>query len=455
MSQIQQTDHQDRQITRALADHAMAVTFDTLPDDVVEVAKHCMLDWIGVTLAGVKEPLTQILIEQIEADGGTAQATLIGDGRKVNVTQAALVNGSASHALDFDDVQERFHGHPTAPVAPAVLALAEMNGATGADILTALVAGIEVECRVNLFMGGSHYERGWHSTATNGAFGAAVGASRMRGFDSDKCALAMGVAGTQAAGLRAMFGTMCKPLHAGKAAQNGLFAAQLVERGFTSRPDVLERPLGYGATQSEGTDIPSGLAGLGEGFEVRDVLFKYHAACHGVHATIEALRAVQAKARLDPADIERVEVFVQSGYMNICGIETPATGLEGKFSLRFCAALALAGEDTARTETYSDENVRTPALVALMDRITVTPRPAMKMKTAEVAVHTKDGVVHREVYDAGIPDRDLPRQWDKLVSKFRSCAEPTLGEAKAGKVIEAVRTLEMAQDVSALVKAWA
>jgi len=455
MSQIQQTDHQDRQITSTLAEHAMALTFLMLPDDVVEVAQHCLLDWIGVTLAGVKEPLTQLLIEQIEADGGTAQATLIGNGRKVNVTQAALINGSASHALDFDDVQERFHGHPTAPVAPAVLALAEMNGATGAEILTALVAGIEVECRVNLFMGDGHYERGWHSTATNGAFGAAVGASRMRGFDSDKCALAMGVAGTQAAGLRAMFGTMCKPLHAGKAAQNGLFAAQLVERGFTSRPDVLERPLGYGATQSEGTDIAAGLAGLGEGFEVRDVLFKFHAACHGVHATIEALRAVQAKARLDPADIERVEVFVQSEYMNICGIETPATGLEGKFSLRFCAALALAGEDTACTETYSDENVKAPALVAVMDRITVTPRPAMKMKTAEVAVHTEDGVVHREVYDAGIPDRDLPRQWDRLVSKFRSCAEPTIGKEKAGKVIEAVRTLEMAQDVSALVKAWA
>jgi 2-methylcitrate dehydratase PrpD len=455
MSQVQQTQEQDRQITRTLADHAMGLTFDALPEDVVEVAKHCMLDWIGVTLAGVKEPLTQILIEQVAADGGAAQASVIGDGRKANMAQAALVNGSASHALDFDDVQERFHGHPTAPVAPVALALAESGGACGADVLTALVAGIEVECRVNVFMGDSHYERGWHSTATNGAFGAAVGASRMRGFDGGQCALAMGIAGTQAAGLRSMFGTMCKPLHAGKAAQNGLFAAQLVERGFTSRPDVLERPLGFGATQSEGTDIAAALAGLGDGFEVRQVLFKYHAACHGVHATIEALRAVQAKAHFDPAEIERVEVFVQSEYLNICGIETPATGLEGKFSLRFCAALALAGEDTARTETYSDANVTTPALVALMDKVTVTARPSMKMKTAEVAVHAKDGVVHRETYDAGIPDRDLPRQWDKLAAKFRSCAEPVLGAAKTGELIEAVLTLDTAKDLSTLVKAWA
>jgi len=231
--------------------------------------------------------------------------------------------------------------------------------------------------------------------------------------------------------------------------------AQLVERGFTSRPDVLERPLGYGATQSEGTDSAAALAGLGKGFEIRDVLFKYHAACHGVHATIEALRAVQSKTRLAPADIERVEVFVQSEYLNICGIETPVTGLEGKFSLRFCAALALAGADTARTETYSDASVTDPVLVALMDKVTVTARPAMKMKTAEVAVHIKGGVVHRETYDAGIPDRNLPRQWDKLVAKFRSGAEPVIGAAKAGQVIEAVRTLDAAKNISALVRAWA
>jgi len=455
MSQTQQTQPQDRRITRALADHAMALTFDALPEDVVEVAKHCLLDWIGVTLAGLKEPLTRILIDQVAADGGAAQASLVGDGRKVNMTQAALVNGSGSHALDFDDVQERLHGHPSAPVAPVVLALAEMNGSSGRDVLAAFVAGVEVECRINPFMGDSHYERGWHSTATIGTFGAAVGAAHMRGFDGGKCALAMGVAGTQAAGLRSMFGTMCKPLHAGKAAQNGLFAAQLVERGFTSRPDVLERPLGFAATQSDGADFGAGLAGLGEGFEVRDVLFKYHAACHGVHATIEALRAVRAKAGFDPDAVDRVEVFVQDEYMNICGIETPETGLEGKFSLRYCAALALAGADTALVETYSDANVKDPALVALMAKVSVTARPEMEMKTAEVVVHMKDGVVHREAYDAGIPDRDLPRQWDKLSVKFRSCAEPVIGKEKTDAVIEAVRVLDKAKDIAALTAAWA
>jgi 2-methylcitrate dehydratase PrpD len=452
MSEAYQTKDRDNQITRPLADYAMALRFEDLSPRTVEIAKHCLLDWIGVTIAGRPEPLTEILIEQAMSDGGAQQATLIGDGRKVSVSQAALINGSASHALDFDDVQQRFHGHPTAPVAPVILALAEHTGQSGREIITALVAGIEVECRINAFMGNSHYERGWHSTATNGTFGAAVGASHMHGFDGGQCAMAMGIAGTQAAGLRSMFGTMCKPLHAGKAAQNGLFAAQLVARGFTSRPDVLERPLGFGDTQSAGTDISAALDDLGERFEIDSVLFKYHAACHGVHATIDALQSIAAKTGFSPDEVERVDVSVQSEYMNICGIDRPETGLEGKFSLRFCAALALAGEDTAKTETFSDDKVKAPPLVALAEKTQITPRPEMPTKVADVAVHMRDGVVHRQSSNVGIPADDLDRQWEKLTAKFRSCAAPVIGFDEADHLAEAVRTVDEAEKVRALIK---
>ena len=219
----------------------------------VEASKHCLLDWIGVTIAGLEEPLTQMLIEQAEADGGEKQASIIGDGRRFSTSQAALINGSASHALDYDDVQTRLQGHPTVPVALVVLALGEKDGASGKDVITAFAAGVDAECRIGAYIGMTHYLKGWHSTATIGTFGAAVGASRMLCLDSEKCALAMGIAGTQAAGLKSMFGTMCKPLHAGKAAQNGLFAANMAARGFTSRPDVLERHQGFAHTQTEAT----------------------------------------------------------------------------------------------------------------------------------------------------------------------------------------------------------
>ena len=450
MSQAPQSHDKDPRITETLASFTMGLKYEDLSAEAVEASKHCLLDWIGVTVAGLEEPLTQILIEQAAADGGAQQATIIGDGRKVSTSQAALINGSASHALDYDDVQQRLHGHPTVPVAPVVLALAEQKRASGKDVITAFAAGVDAECRIGVFMGDSHYDRGWHATATIGTFGAAVGAARMLGLDGEKCALAMGIAGTQAAGLKSMFGTMCKPLHAGKAAQNGLFAAQLAARGFTSRPDVLERHQGFGFTQTDATNVPAALDKLGERFEVRDVLFKYHAACYGTHATIEACQAIQAKAHIDPANIAKVEVSVQSGFMNVCGIPTPSTGLEGKFSLRFCTALALAGEDTARIETYTDENVKKPALVDLFQKVTIVPKDDLKRMAAEVTVHTKDGIVHRGTYDAGIPAKDLSAQWQKLSAKFRGCVEPVLGTAKTEKIIEAVRTLETAKDVSVL-----
>ncbi len=450
----------DSAVTETLAAHAMALRYADLPADVVAVAKHCFLDWIGVTLAGRDEPLTRMLVDQATAEGGAAQATLVGDRRQVNAGQAALINGAASHALDFDDVQERLHGHPTAPVAPVLLALAERESKSGRDVIAAFVAGVEVECRINQFMGESHYERGWHATATAGTFGAAVAAAHLMGFDAQHCAVAMGIAGTQAAGLRAMFGTMCKPLHAGLAARNGLFAAEMAGRGLTSRADVLERPLGFGWTQSEATDAARALDGLGRDFEVRNVLFKYHAACHGVHATVEALQALRRDASVDPTEIEAVEVAVQSEYLNICGIDRPETGLEGKFSLRFCAALALEGADTAAPATYSDAKVHDAKIVDLAERVRVTARPEMEMKTADVAVHTKGGVVHRGSWDAGVPDRDLDRQWSKLSQKFHTCADPAIGAERADATIAAVADMDAADmdgaaGVARIVAAWA
>lgn len=450
MSQAPESHDHSPEITKTLAEYSMGLKFEDLSEEAVEASKHCLLDWIGVTIAGLEEPLTQMLIEQAAADGGAAQATVIGDGRKVSTSQAALINGSASHALDYDDVQTRLQGHPTVPVAPVVLALGEKMGASGRDVLTAFAAGVEAECRIGAYMGMTHYEKGWHSTATIGTFGAAVGAARMMGLDGEKCALAMGIAGTQAAGLKSMFGTMCKPLHAGKAAQNGLFAANMAARGFTSRPDVLERNQGFAHTQSEAPNIDAGLLGIGERFEVRDTLFKYHAACYGTHGTIEAIHAMQKKNKIDPANVERVELAVRTGFLDVCGIPTPATGLEGKFSLRFCAAVAIAGEDTARLETYSDEKVKEPALVELFQKVSVSEKNTVERMEAEVTIHMKDGVVHHEKYDAGIPAADLPAQWEKLVRKFRGCAEPVIGKEKTEQIIEKVRTLETLDNIAGL-----
>ena len=452
MSKAPQSDNYTPQITQRLAEFVTRLQFEDLSNAAIEVSKHCLLDWIGVTIAGVDEEVTKLLIAQSNADGGHKQASIVGKGRKVSTSQAVLINGTGSHALDYDDVQTRLQGHPTVTVAPVVLALGEIGGATGKEILTAFAAGVDVECRIGAYIGMSHYLKGWHSTATIGTFGAAVAASKMLGLDSKKCALAMGIAGTQAAGLKSMFGTMCKPLHAGKAAQNGLFAAQLAARDFSSRLDILERHQGYAHTQSEAPDVAAGLTGIGERFEVCDVLFKYHASCYMTHSTIEAVHQIKEEARIQPSEIEKIKIFVAKGCCDVCGIPIPETGLEAKFSLRFCAASVIAGLDTARLDTFSDENTKEPVLAGLLEKVEVTEKSSLDRMEAEVTVSTKAGIVHFKKYDAGIPAADLVLQWEKLVKKFNGCAEPIIGKDKSTKIVSTVHALQNLDDISDLVE---
>lgn len=271
-------------VTRALANYSSGLRFDDIPAEVRTVVRHCLLDWLGVTLAGSREDAARIVREEAMEQGGAPQATLIGAGQRTSIGQAALVNGTASHALDYDDVHFAFLGHPTVTVVPALLAVAERDGRGGRDFLTAFVAGVEIGSRVGEYVTEAHYARGHHATGTLGAFSAAAGTARLLGLDAETSATALGIAATQAAALKSMFGTMCKPLHAGKAAANGQYAALLAKRGFSSRADAIECSQGFADTQSPVTETDGVLDGFGERFHTRNVLFKYHAACYGTHS---------------------------------------------------------------------------------------------------------------------------------------------------------------------------
>ncbi len=437
----------DTGLTLRLAENSMAFTLDSLPKEAVEVARHCFLDWLGVTLAGSREPLSRILLDEALEEGGNPQATIIGDGRRVSMLQAALINGSAGHALDYDDVHFLMPGHPTAPVVPAILALAEHQGRNGREFLTALVAGIEAECRVGALVNQSHYGAGWHATGTVGTFGATVAVACMLGLDGENCANAMGIAGTQAAGLRSMFGTMCKPFHAGKAAANGLHSALLCQRGYESRGDVLECSQGFADTQTDNYDPAAALDGLGETFHTPDVLFKYHAACYGTHAVIEGASRLKRENNIDPNNVASIELHVRGDNLKICNIQNPVTGLEGKFSLRFTAAMALLGENTGVIANYNEQKVMDPEIVAVRDKITVIANDTMGLAQADVVVAMKDGSVHRIRADVETPDADLDRQWSRLSAKFVDMASPVVGATAARGVIDAVRNLESCQDM--------
>jgi 2-methylcitrate dehydratase PrpD len=427
-----------RTLTAALADRVCGMRLADLPPAALTVAKQCLLDWIGVALAGRNEPLVRILIDELAPRDDPGGVSVLGHARRARLDDAALINGAMGHALDFDDVIMPM-GHPTVPVAPVVFALAELRGASGAEALAAFIAGVETECRIARLLGPSHYARGWHTTATTGTFGAAAAAARLLGVTGEPLTHAFGLAGTQAAGLKSCFGTMSKPLHPGKAAQNGLLAARLAARGFTSDVDILASNQGFAATQSTTADPAAALASR-EAPWVVEALFKYHAACYLTHDSIDAANQLRAEEHIAPDAIEAVTVKVPAGHLGVCNIQAPATGLECKFSLRMTTALALSGEDTFQEQLFSDATARRPDLVALRERVTIDP--TQTGRGCVVTVRLKDGREHSRTGDVSQPLRDLDAQQAKLERKFRHLATPALGEAGVEETIVVVRTLE-------------
>lgn len=436
-------------VTEALAEFASNLTFDQIPEKARTVARHCLMDMVGVTLAGKSEPLSEMLLAQIEDEGGNPHASLIGTDEKTSAVQAALYNGSAAHALDYDDVLGIFTGHPTVAVMPAVLALAERHGKTGKDVITAFVAGVEVLARIGGMMSKGHYARGWHSTGTIGSIGAAAGCANLLGLDAEATNRAMGIAATQAAGLKSNFGTMTKPLHAGKAASNGLLAASLAARGFTARENTLDIDRGFGDTMVEGEkNIDRALERIGELFHTQDTLFKYHPACYGVHAPTEAALRLRLQEGFDPALVEKIEISVPSNAIGMCDIAEPKTGLEAKFSLAHNVALGLLDKADGSLALYHDETFEVDGVSDLRKKAVVHGKPEFASFFAELVVTQKDGKVMRQDFDIGIPMADLSEQEAKLAKKFRALATPLVGQAAADGLVAAIAGLESQANMS-------
>jgi 2-methylcitrate dehydratase PrpD len=435
-------------LTATLAQRIWAMDFADMPAGALTVAKQCLLDWIGVTLAARHAPLVKILVDELAPSDLSEGVTLFGHGRRARLDDAVLINGAMGHALDFDDVIMPM-GHPTVPVAPVVMALAEKNGSTGAQALIAFIAGVETECRIARLLGPSHYAKGWHTTATTGTFGAAAAACRLLGVPAEKAAHALGLAGTQAAGLKSCFGTMSKPLHPGKAAQNGLLAARLAARGFTSDTDILSSTQGFTKTQSTTADPTAALADRPAPW-VTEALFKYHAACYLTHDSIEAAHQLRIEEEIVPQAVESVSVKVPAGHLGVCNIQAPNTGLECKFSIRMTTALALAGEDTFQDSLFSDDTARRADLIALRDKVEIDPTQAGR--GCVVTVRLKDGRVVSRVGDVSQPLRDLALQQEKLERKFRHLATPALGDARAEEALSFVRSLERQPGVAPLMQ---
>jgi 2-methylcitrate dehydratase PrpD len=438
-------------LTRALAERASAVTYDALPEPVRELARQCVLDYVGVALAGADDPLVAILLDELAEAGGAAQAAIIGHKARLPVLSAALINGAIGHALDYDDVNLAMPGHPSVAILPGLLALAEQRRSSGREIIAAFVAGYETACRIGMALRPGHYNLGFHATGTVGVFGAAASCARLLGLDPDATAQALGIAGTQAAGLKSQFGTMCKPFHAGKASYNGLLAARLAARGFSSRPDLVECEQGFGLTHGPDFRPEAALADPPAGFHIRANLFKYHAACYLTHGPIECARAVREQ-RLAPDAIARITLKLDRSCDRVCNIPAPSDGLEAKFSLRQTVAMALSGIDTASLGAYSAATATDPALVALRDKIVLDFQDGWPQAGAEIEVTLSDGRVLRASHDAGIPCADIAAQGERLAAKFDALAAPVVGAARARELREIIETLDTLPDVGEIAR---
>lgn len=447
----------DAGITGILARDMAALQYETLPANTIEFAKHCFLDWLGVTIAGSQEPLSRIMQAEAESDGATGPCTLIGTGLSSSPSWAAAINGAASHALDFDDVVSAMGGHPSVPVFPAILALAQARPASeptsGRDFLTAFIAGFETECRVGTLVAPNHYARGFHATGTVGTFGAAAACAHLMQQDVDTWTMTLGLAGAQAAGLKCMFGTMAKPLHAGKAASNGLLASRLAQRGFTAHPQVLEAEQGFAATQTDSYN-PQAFLAMRQADGITKVMFKYHAACFLTHASIEAAIRLREQHALHASDIASVDVYVPPGHLRVCNIQSPTTGLEGKFSLRLTVSLALNGLDTSE-RAFTDEGVLAPDVLALRDKVRIhAVNDLSNHYSSRIRVVSASGEELMGAADISAPTSaaELPRQWQKLATKFLALSEPVIGQDKATQLLQRISDLETASDISEIIR---
>ncbi len=428
-------------LTQGLVAKAWRVNDASLPDRALTIARQCLLDYVGVSLAGANEPAVRILFEELE-DAQTTQGSLVmGHSCRLPPFLAALVNGTAAHALDFDDVNMAMPGHPTVAIMPAVLALGEKLGASSGELLTAFVRGYGFACDVGNIMGPGHYDAGFHPTATLGSMGAAVASASLLGLDQTQAVRAVSIAATQAAGLKSQFGTMCKPLHAGKAAQNGVFSAGLASRSFSAHSGIIETRQGFASTHGPDFHPESSCEPTNPADWLSGNLFKYHAACYLTHPAIEAALKLSCQSDFDAGLVSTVRVTMGEMAEKVCNIPEPRNGLEIKFSLRATTAMALTSVDTASLGSYSMKTLDDPQFTAMMPKIAVAFEHCLGSNEARVEIALSDGAKLAAVHDSGVPADNLKEQGQKLRRKFLALLNPIVGTECATDLHETIMRL--------------
>jgi 2-methylcitrate dehydratase PrpD len=433
--------------TRELAEYVAELRFADLPDRVVHEAKRALIDWSGVALAGSQHPSAGPMMELVAEFGGSGRAPVIGSHHRAGAPYAALANGYLGHLLDFDDTYQpaRTTVHGSSPVWSTVMACVD-DHTDGATAVLSFVSGFETACRVGRAAGPAHYERGWHVTGTVGHFGAAAAAGKLAGLETDVLVAGLGTAGTQAAGLKEVYGSTGKPLHPGKAAMDGVLSVYLVQRGFTSTETILEGPRGFLAVLSDEPDAGELTKDLGTYWCLLENSHKPFACGSLTHPTMEAVLYLRTANDIDPADVASITATVHSYVSWVTAKDAPTTGLQGKFSIFHAAAVAMVDGEGLPTQ-FTDDRVQADDVQAMRAKVAIEVDDTLPKEGARVRITLRDGTEFEHEVPRNKGASDNPLTDDDLQDKFLGLAAPVLGEQTARQTVDAMWDLERADDV--------
>jgi len=440
------------EVTRTLAKFIVEHRYGDIPEKVRHEAARSFLNWVGCAVGASRHETVERALAALGEFSGPREATVIGRGDRLDIMLAALMNGMTSHTFDFDDTHLKTIIHPSGPVASAILALAERKPVTGADFLHAFILGVETECRIGNAVYPSHYDIGWHITATAGVFGAAAAAGRLLGLSEQQMVWALGIAATQSSGLREMFGSMAKPMHPGNAARNGLLAALLASKNFTSAEHGIEGRRGFANVLATERNFAEITEKLGETWEIALNTYKPFACGIVEHPAIDGCIQLRNEHNLKAGDIESISLRVHPLVLELTGRKAPQAGLEGKFSVYHSCAVAII-HGAAGEAQYSDAVVRDARTMSLRDRVTATVDRAVHEDQVQVSIKLKSGKTLEKYIEHAVGSLDRPMSDSDLEAKFRALADGILSKPETDKLIRLCWDIARLKDAGEVARA--
>lgn len=438
-------------VTQELASLVVQSRREDLPPDVLNAVRRSFVNWLGCAVGGLHHEASRAALSLASSLSGPPQATAVGTPHKLDVFHAAWYNGIASHVFDFDDTHLRTVIHPSPPIAPAILALAEQQPVTGADFVHAFALGIEAACRIGNAVCPAHYNVGWHSTSTAGVFGAAVAVGKLLKLDETRMAWALGLAGTQSCGLRENLNTMGKFLHAGNAARGGMTAAFLAQRGFTASDRILEAPRGFAHVLSQERNLEEITGEWGARYETVLNTFKPYPCGVVLHPVIDACLHFVREDGIRPEQVAAVSLKVNFLVLEVTGKRHPRIGVDGKFSVSHCVAVSFI-DGRVEEEQFTDARVNDPAVIALSDKVTAEVDRAMPADAVTMELRLTDGRALTKHVEHALGSLKNPLSDAQLDEKFARLCEGILKPARVKRLIEQCHGLAELPDVGAVAR---